>query len=133
MSWNIFDTVDIVLEVLDGLSGSSATPRSDIARKSEKRKRYKYNVECMSAGMAFISSVILFSILKDPLPVQHPVQTIVIIASIGVFISSVICLGLYFVTLFYFRNIFSMLFFCCSLILFSTSMVLWMYFKSGLL
>ncbi|MBK1895714.1 branched-chain amino acid ABC transporter substrate-binding protein [Chryseobacterium paridis] len=131
MSWNIFEIIDVTLDALDLLGGSS-TPNWKRDQRPKKRKKSTYNVEWMSVGMAFISAVILFSILKEPLPVQYPVQTMVIAALIGISISAVGFIGLYFVELFYFRNIFSMIFFCSSVIFFSTSLLLWLYFKSGL-
>lgn len=131
MSWKIIEAIEIVLEVIDFVGGSSA-PSWQGDEKLRRRKKSKYKTEWVSIALTFIGSVILFSILKEPLPVQYPVQTIIIAALIAVFMSSVFCLGLYFLKSFYFRSVFSMLLFCCSLILFSTALVLWMYFKSGL-
>lgn len=131
MSWNIFDVIGGVFDILDFMGGSSA-PNWQHDQKARKRKKSKYKTEIVSAWLAFIGAGMLFSILREPLPVQFPVQTIVIAALIGIFVSSVFCLGLYFLESFYFRNLFSMLFFCCSLILFSSGLVLWVYFSSGL-
>lgn len=131
MSWNIFEVISVVLDALD-LLGDSSSPDWEYDQKPKKEKKFRYAMEWISSGLTLTGSLLLFIVLKDPLPVQYPFQAIVIATLIGIFMASICCFALYTLVLFYFNSLFSMVFFCCSLIFFSTALVLCLYFKSGL-
>lgn len=128
MSWNIFDAIEAVFDLLNLLDSPSWRKE----QKSKKIKSSKYKLEWTSAGLIFTGSVLLFFIFKEPLPVQYPFQTLFVGILIGIFIASLCCFVMHILTVFYFRSLFSMIFFCVSLILFSSASVLFLYFKSGL-
>lgn len=131
MSWNIFEVIDVVLDMLNLLSGSSASDWEN-SQKIKKRKKSRYRTEWVSSGFTLIGSAFLALVIKDLLPMQHPFQLIIIATIIGVFVTSICCFTLYALMLFYFKSLFSMVFFCCSLIFFFTALVLCVYFKSSL-
>ncbi|ASW74246.1 hypothetical protein IQ37_12335 [Chryseobacterium piperi] len=128
MFWNFLDVLDWVFDILDLFSGNSSYNKDE----SRKMKKRKYFAERISLLLLAVASIFLWTVLKDPLPVQHAFQTVMITVLIGVFISSACCFALYILDLFYFKSFFSMLLFCIALITFFTAIVLWIYFKSGL-
>ncbi|WP_139166199.1 branched-chain amino acid ABC transporter substrate-binding protein [Chryseobacterium soldanellicola] len=125
--FDFFDAASSALELL-----SNAAPDFEKDESLIKKKKPKYVIEKISLVLILISSGLLFWVLRDPLPVQNPFQSIVIAILIGIFITSTVCLAIYFLESFSFKSFFSMLFFCTSLIAFFTASVLCLYFKSGL-
>lgn len=135
MSWNIFDVIDGIFQVLDFLSiGSSKTEDLNYegSIKYVKRKKSKNFVEFFSTAFTLISCILLFFVFKDPLLIQSPFQTVCIAIVIGMVVTFLCCFALYLLEFFYFKSFFSMLFFCTSMIVLWTASVLFLYFKSGL-
>lgn len=133
MSWNLFDGISVFFDVLDFL-GSGSNKKSfnyDKPQKSRSKKT-KYRAEKISSYFTILASIFLCIVFKDPLPVQSVLETVLIHVLIGVCIASACCFVLYTVNLFYFRNLFSMVLFCTSLIGLCTATVLYLYFESGL-
>ncbi|KAA2220421.1 branched-chain amino acid ABC transporter substrate-binding protein [Chryseobacterium sediminis] len=137
MAWNFLDGLDIIVDVLE-LLGSGSRPGSD--RKSlnydekpqnKESKKSKYFTEKVSAVIIVLAAFSFFIVFKDPLPAENYTQTLVVISLIGVVISFVIFFILHVMELYYFKNIFKLLLFSCSVITFFISVVMYIYFRSG--
>ncbi|WP_261511360.1 branched-chain amino acid ABC transporter substrate-binding protein [Chryseobacterium paludis] len=131
MSWNIFEVVEVVLDALNLLSDSSVPEWKD-EKSIIKRKKTEFAIEWISTGLALAGFLLLFIVFSNSLSYENTFQVTVIATLIAVLMASACCFILHVLTLFYFRSFFSMLFFCFSLILFSTALLLVVYFKSGL-
>lgn len=133
MSWNLFDGIGLFMEVLDFLgSGSNERGWNHKSPAKSRSKKTKYTVEKISAYFTILASIFLLIVFREPLPVQNPVGTVLVIILIGFCMAATCCFALYTVNLFYFRSLLSMVFFCTSLIGICTATVLYLYFESGL-
>lgn len=132
MSWNIFETIGLVLDVLDVFSGNSSSGSIGYDTKPGNAKKTKYLVEKISSVLIVIASILLFIVFKDPLPAENYAQTLIVASLIGVAVSLIFFFILHILELYYFRNIFKWLLFSCSVILFFISVILCIYFESGL-
>jgi|GEM_PF-4211046 hypothetical protein len=130
MPWDFLEILDVASDAVELLSNGTPDFKKD--ESLIKKKKSKYVMEKISLVLTSISCGLLFWVLKDPLLVQNPFQSIIIAILIGVFIASTVCLAIYFLESFSFKSFFSMLFFCASVIAFFTASVLCLYFKSGL-
>ena len=137
MSWNFLDGIDIIVNVLELLgSGSHSTSDRKSLNYDEKpqkksSRRSKYFTERVSAVLIILAAFSFFVVFKDPLPAQNYTQTLVVTSLIGVGISCVLFFILHVMELYYFKNIFKLLLFSCSVIAFFISVVMYIYFRSG--
>ncbi|GEJ47488.1 MULTISPECIES: branched-chain amino acid ABC transporter substrate-binding protein [unclassified Chryseobacterium] len=139
MSWNFLDVLDVVVDVLELFSSGSGSSSSDreslnyderLQKKESKKSRYF--TEKVSAVALALSAFCFFIVFKDPLPSYNYVQTLVVTSLIGTGISFLIFFVLYVMELYYFKTLFKLLLFSCSVIAFFISAVMYIYFKSGL-
>jgi hypothetical protein len=126
MNWNFLDILDIVFDALE-LFGSNSS--SDL---SYHEKPKKYFTEKLSAVFLFSSGVLFFFVFKDPLSFEKYVQTLIVASLIGVAISFLLFFVLHSLEKYYFKSVFQWLFFSVSILSFFISLVLWVYFKSGI-
>ncbi|MCT2560834.1 branched-chain amino acid ABC transporter substrate-binding protein [Chryseobacterium herbae] len=129
MAWDLLETLGNVLDVL--ANDSSSSMRLNYKDKSTKKKKSKYVTEKISAGFIAVAGVLLFFVFKDPLPAKNYTQTLIVASLIGSAISGILFFLLHVVELYYFKNFFKLLLFSGSVILFFISLVLCVYFKSG--
>ncbi|MBP1165014.1 putative membrane protein [Chryseobacterium sp. PvR013] len=137
MSWNFLDVFDVVLNGLELLgSGSRSTSDRKGLNYDEKpgkkeSKRSGYFTEKVSAVLIVLAAFSFFIVFKDPLPVENYTQTLVVTSLIGVGISFVVFFILHVMGLYYFKSIFKLLLFSCSVMGFFISVVMYIYFRSG--
>ncbi|NML71098.1 branched-chain amino acid ABC transporter substrate-binding protein [Chryseobacterium sp. RP-3-3] len=132
MAWDLLEALGNVVNVLDLFSGSSSSARLNYNNKSAKKRKSKYFTEKVSSGLIAVAAVFLFIVFKDPLPEENYVQTLIVISLIGIAISSILFFLLNVMELYYFKSLFKLLFFSGSVIVFFISLVLCVYFRSGL-
>lgn len=141
MFWNILDVLGWIFDILGFFSfkGEASSSRSDrkslnYDEKVEKKvsKKSKYFTEKISAGFLVISLFFLITVFKDPLPVENYTQTLIVASLIGTGISFVVFFVMYVMELYYFKSLFKLLLFSCSVIAFFISGIMYIYFKSGL-
>ncbi len=140
MSWNFFDLLDTLFSVSGLFQSGSTSSRLSSDRKSlnydekpqkKESKRSKYFTEKVSALALVLATFSFFIVFKDPLPVQNYAQTLVVASLIGTGISLIVFFILYVLELYYFKTLFKLLLFSCSVIAFFVSAVLYIYFRSG--
>ncbi|WP_223607340.1 branched-chain amino acid ABC transporter substrate-binding protein [Chryseobacterium sp. OSA05B] len=129
MAWDLLETLGNVLDVVS--SSSSSSVRLNYKDKSTKKKKSKYFTEKASAGFIAVAGVLLFFVFKDPLPAENYTQTLIVASLIGIAISGILFFLLYLMEFYYFKSFFKLLLFSGSVILFFISLVLCVYFKSG--
>ncbi|MDQ0065553.1 branched-chain amino acid ABC transporter substrate-binding protein [Chryseobacterium lathyri] len=132
MAWDLLEALGNILNVLDLFAGSSSSARIDYSDKPTKKKKTKYLTEKVSAGFIVAAVVLLFFVFKDSLPEKNYLQTLIVISLIGAAISGVLFFLLHVLKLYYFKSFFKLLLFSSSVILFFISLVLYIYFRSGL-
>ncbi|WP_343687273.1 branched-chain amino acid ABC transporter substrate-binding protein [Chryseobacterium gleum] len=142
MSWNFLDVFDIIVDALElfssgsGSSGSTSPEKKSLNydEKPQKKepKKFRYFTEKISVVALVLAAFWLFIVFKDPLPIQNYTKILVIASLIGVGISLLVFFVLYVLELYYFKTLFNLLFFNCSIIIFFISAVIYAYFKSGL-
>lgn len=136
MSWSILEAVEVFFDALELFSSNDSKSQNLGYSKPQKTrsKKNKYATEKISLFFTLLASIFLLIMLKDPLPVEHPFQAVAIAFLIGISFAFMFGFRLHIINLFYFRNLFSMLFFCISLIALCTAVVLYLYlyFESGL-
>ncbi|QBA21200.1 branched-chain amino acid ABC transporter substrate-binding protein [Chryseobacterium indologenes] len=134
------DLLSIILDALGLLSSGSSLSSSTSDRKSlnynekplkKESKRSKYFTEKVSAVALALAAFGLFIVFKDPLPIQNYTQTLVVASLIGTGISLIVFFILHVLELYYFKTLFKLLLFSCSVIAFFVSAVLYIYFRSG--
>ncbi|MDN4012588.1 branched-chain amino acid ABC transporter substrate-binding protein [Chryseobacterium gambrini] len=131
MNWNFLDILDIVFDALE-LFGRNSSSDLSYHEKLKNEKPKKYFTEKVSAVFLFSSGVLFFFVFKDPLPSEKYVQTLIVASLIGVAISFLLFFVLHSLEKYYFKSVFQWLFFSVSVLSFIISLVLWVYFKSGL-
>ncbi|MEJ5052581.1 branched-chain amino acid ABC transporter substrate-binding protein [Chryseobacterium culicis] len=137
MSWNFLDVFDVVLNGLELLgSRSRSTSDRESLNYDEKpgkkeSKRSRYFTEKVSVVLMVLAAFSFFIVFKDPLPVENYTQTLVVTSLIGVGISFVVFFILHVMELYYFKSIFKLLLFSCSVMGFFISVVMYIYFRSG--
>lgn len=127
MSFNIFE----VLDVLSNVSTSSSPMRAFRSRKKSK-KEDKYFTEKVSAGFILASAVLFFIVFHKPLPIGDQTTALLVASLIGTAISALLFFLLNLMELYYFKSIFKLLFFSCSVIAFFVALVMCVYYKSGI-
>ena len=130
MSFNIFDGLDFLADLLS-LDFSSKS-ESVNSKKNKNSKRSKYTTALWNGSFLLIASILYFIVFKDPLPEENYVQTVLICILIGFLISFVLFFSLYQLGIFYFKSLLKFIFFSGSVILLLISFVLFMYYKSGI-
>lgn len=130
MPFNIFDGLDALVDLLTLDFSKNSSSKSAVTRKSSKKS--KYTTELWSGSFLAMASILYFIVFKDPLPEENYVQTLLVCTLIGFLISFVLFFSLYQLGLFYFKSLFKLLLFSFSSVLFTISVVLIVYYKSGL-
>ncbi|MGE8432221.1 branched-chain amino acid ABC transporter substrate-binding protein [Chryseobacterium joostei] len=130
MSWNFFEVLGMAADAFSAVATQPVKDSEARTRKKDKQKD-KYFTEKVSAGF-ILASVILFVIaFKDPVPAENYVQTLIVTSLIGFAISCVLFFVLNLMELYYFKNVFKLLLFSCSVIAFFIALVMCVYFQSG--
>ncbi|WP_160136755.1 branched-chain amino acid ABC transporter substrate-binding protein [Chryseobacterium sp. c4a] len=136
MSLNIFDVLDGALDVLDLLSSgsSSSSDRKSLNydERPQSKKEDKYFKEKVSAGFMLASVVLFFIVFHKPLPIGDQTTALIVSSLIGTAISGLLFFLLNLMELYYFKSIFKLLFFSCSVIAFFVALVMCIYYKSGI-
>nr|WP_315029149.1 branched-chain amino acid ABC transporter substrate-binding protein [uncultured Chryseobacterium sp.] len=130
MSWNIFEILETAADVFSAAPTSQIKDSEARVRKKDK-KRDKYFRKKVNAGIVLATIVLFIIVFKDPLPAKDYVQTLIVTSLIGISISSLLFFILNLMQLYYFKSIFKLLFFSCSVIAFCIAFVLCVYYKSG--
>lgn len=140
MLGDFFDLLDTLFSVSGLFQSGSASSRLSSDRKSlnyddklqkKEFKRSKYFTEKASAVALLLAAFSFFIVFKDPLPIQNYTQTLVVASLIGTGISLIVFFILHVLELYYFKTLFKLLLFSCSVIAFFVSAVLYIYFRSG--
>ncbi len=130
MSWNFFDIFEVITDFLGFLGSFSSDTNDD--EKVKIKKESKYFTEKLSSGLVLVSAILLFFVFKDTLAPENYVQIFIVISLIGLAVSLVSFFVLYKLGKYYFKSILQWLFFSCSVVLFSISFGLCVYFDSGI-
>jgi hypothetical protein len=128
MNFDFFDGLGFIGDLLS-FFGSLPDSKSFDDKKKLKKKS-KYIVEWWSGSLLLLSAILFFFVFKYPLPAENFVQTVIICSIIGFAISFVVFFALYHLGLYYFKSLFKLLLLSCSVIFFSISLVVCIYFKS---
>ncbi|WP_431608828.1 branched-chain amino acid ABC transporter substrate-binding protein [Chryseobacterium sp. 'Rf worker isolate 10'] len=140
MLGDFLDFLDFIFNISRIFQGGSGLSHSTPDRKSlnydekpqkKESKRSKYFTEKVSAVALVLAAFSFFIVFKDPLPAQNYTQTLVVGSLIGTGISFLVFFVLHVLELYYFKTLFKLLLFSCSVIAFFISAVLYIYFKSG--
>ncbi len=141
MSWNFLEVFDIIVDALRLFSSSDPSGSTSSYRKSlnydekpqkKESKKSRYFTEKVSAVALTFAVFLFFIVFKDPLPAQNYIQTLFVMSLIGTGISFLVFFVLYVMKVYYFKTLLKMLLFSCSIIAFFISVVMCIYFKSGL-
>lgn len=144
MGWNLLDVFGFIFDIVGFFisdSGSESRFRSNADRESlnyderpqkKEAKRSKYFTEKVSTVFIAAAALSFFIVFKDPLPAGNYMQTLVIASLIGLGIAFLLFFILHVIELYYFKNLFKLLLFSSSVIVFCISVVLFIYFKSGI-
>ncbi|MCD1118067.1 branched-chain amino acid ABC transporter substrate-binding protein [Chryseobacterium turcicum] len=131
MPFNIFDGLDVLLDLLSLDFSKNSSSKSPADKKFSKKS--KYTTELWSGSFLAMASILYFIVFKDSLPKENYIQSMLICILIGFLISFVLFFSLYHLGLFYFKSLFKLLLFSFSIIVFIISIVVIVYFKSGIL
>ncbi|SEM42047.1 hypothetical protein SAMN05421856_103124 [Chryseobacterium taichungense] len=123
MNFDFFDLLDIGSNLLN--SGTTRFTRN-------KKKKTKYVREKISLILYFFSAVFFFLVFRNPLISENYMQSVVIGSVLGLAVSLVVFFVLHVLEMYYFKNAFQWLFFSLSVVSFFISVILWIYFKSGI-
>jgi len=127
MPFDFLDGLEFIGDLLSFFGSSSDSEKSD--EKDKVKKKSKYRVEWWSGSLLLVSTILLFFVFKEPLPAKDFIQTLIVCSIIGFVISFVVFFVLYHLGLYYFKNLFKLLLFSVSVILFSVATVLCIYYK----
>lgn len=133
----LLDTLFSVSGLFQSGSGSSSSGSDrkslnyDEKPQKKESKRSKYFTEKVSAIALVLATFSFFIVFKDPLPAQNYTQTLVVASLIGTGISLIVFFILHVLELYYFKTLFKLILFSCSVIAFFISAVLYIYFRSG--
>ncbi|MDM1553222.1 branched-chain amino acid ABC transporter substrate-binding protein [Chryseobacterium indologenes] len=136
MSWNIFEVLGTVIDTLSNIATlsnmhSGVTRLSSTSPSKKNKKKDKYFTEKVSAGFILASVVLFFVVFHKPLPVGDQTTALIVSSLIGTAISALLFFLLNLMELHYFKNIFKLLLFSCSVIAFFIALVMCVYYKSG--
>lgn len=129
MSWNILEVVGSIVDVISNTS-SGSTRISSVQKKDKKKD--KYFTEKVSARFILAAAVLFFIVFYKPLPVGDQTTALIVSSLIGVSLSALLFFLLNLMELYYFKSIFKLLLFSCSVIAFFIALVMCVYYKSGI-
>ncbi len=132
MNFDFLDIFGVVVDAVDLLTRSTSSSNIDYNKNAKQKKKTKYVKKKVSSVFILISSILLFIVFKDPLPAENYTQTLIVVSLMGLAVSLLFFFILHALEKYYFKSIFQWLFFSCSMILFFVSVVLCVYFKSGI-
>ncbi|REC47748.1 branched-chain amino acid ABC transporter substrate-binding protein [Chryseobacterium pennipullorum] len=137
MSWDFLGIFEVISDAMNLLSSGSSLPGNESLNHNEihqkkRSQKSKYFTAKVSAGSTLVSGILCFIVFRDPLPEEHYMQTLIVISLIGIAISFILFFVLYILKCFYFKNLFKLLIFSVSTIVMVISIVLFIYFRSGL-
>lgn len=131
MNFDFFDFLSICGNVLNLFFGSSSGS-TNYNHIPEKKKERKYVIEKISTALSAFSAVFFFFVFRNPPVSDHYIQSLVIISILALAVSLVIFFVLNVLEKYYFKSVFQWLFFSLSVVSFCISVILWIYFKSGM-
>lgn len=131
MAWDFIEILENVLNLINLFPGSSSTDRVNADDKPAEKKKSKYFTEKVSGCFIVGAAILFFFVFKDPLPAEKYTQTLIVTSLIGTAVSGLLFFLLYVLKLYYFKSFFKLLFFSSSVILFFISLVMGVYFRSG--
>ncbi len=123
MNFDFFDLLDIGSNLLN--SGTTRFTRN-------KKKKTKYVREKISLILYFFSAVFFFLVFRNPLISENYMQSVVIGSVLGLAVSLVVFFVLHVLEMYYFKSAFQWLFFNLAVVSFWVSVILWVYFRSGI-
>lgn len=127
MPFNLFDGLDTLINVLSMDFSSKFSNATTVKNKNSKIT--KYTTEILSGSFLAIASILFFMMFKSPSSEQNFTAAVMICSVIGLLISFVIFFALYQLGLFYFKSLFKLLLFSCSMVLQLISAALVIYVK----
>lgn len=130
MSFNILEALGAAVDIISNVSSGSSSMRVSESRKKSKKKD-KYFTEKVSAGFILASVVLFFIVFHKPLPIGDQTTALIVASLIGTAISALLFFLLNLMELYYFKSIFKLLLFSCSVIAFFIALVMCIYYKSG--
>ncbi|RKS97656.1 hypothetical protein BCF58_1789 [Chryseobacterium defluvii] len=131
MAGNNFDFLDIIFNALNVLDSFSSDKIG--TAQTKKNKKLKYWAEFFSSIFMLVGFSFFFLAIRDSKDIMHiSFLTFLICCLIGLLISFICCFILYKLDRFYFKRVSAMITFCGSLIFCSITLILLIYFKSGI-
>lgn len=130
MSFNILEILESVVDLTSNVGSGSGSMRVSTGPKKSK-KGDKYFKEKVSAGFILAAAILFFVVFHKPLPVGDQTTALIVSTVIGTAISGVLFFLLNLMEIYYFKSIFKLLFFSCSVIAFFVALVMCIYYKSG--
>lgn len=130
MSWSIFEILETAADVFSAVATSPIKDSEARVRKKSKKKD-KYFTEKVSAKFILASVVLFFVVFHKPLPIGDQTTALIVSSLIGTAISALMFFLLNLMELYYFKSIFKLLLFSCSVIAFFIALVMCVYYKSG--
>lgn len=131
MSWNIFEILEMAADVFSVVTTGPVKDSEVRARKKDKKKD-KYFTEKVSARFILAATVLFFITFYKPLPVGDQTTALIVASLIGIALSALLFFLLNLMELYYFKSIFKLLLFSCSVIAFFIALVMCVYYKSGI-
>lgn len=129
MNFDIFDLLDTCSNALnllsDGYSGATRFTRN-------KKKKVKFVREKIGAVLFLFSAVFFFLVFKNPPVSDIYVQSVVVASILGFAVSLVIFFMMNVLETYHFKSVFQWLLFSLSVVSFCISLVLLIYFRSGI-
>lgn len=131
MSFNVLEVLGAAVDIISNVSSGSSSMRVSGSSKKSK-KEDKYFTEKVSAGFILASVVLFFVVFHKPLPVGDQTTALIVASLIGTAISALLFFLLNLMELYYFKSIFKLLLFSCSVIAFFVALVMCIYYKLGI-
>lgn len=131
MSFNVLEVLGAAVDIISNVSSGSSSMRVSGSSKKSK-KEDKYFTEKVSAGFILVSVVLFFVVFHKPLPVGDQTTALIVASLIGTAISALLFFLLNLMELYYFKSIFKLLLFSCSVIAFFVALVMCIYYKLGI-
>lgn len=88
MSFNIFDGLDAIVDLLTLDFSKNSSSKSAGSKKPSKKS--KYTTELWSGSFLVIASILYFIVFKDPFPEENYIQSVLICTLIGFAISFIL-------------------------------------------
>lgn len=133
MSFNILEALGAAADIISNVGSGSSSMRVSGSSKSSKKskKEDKYFTEKVSAGFILAAAVLFFIVFHKPLPIGDQTTALIVASLVGAAISGLLFFLLSLMELYYFKSIFRLLLFSCSVIAFFIALVMCVYYKSG--